>query len=80
MSADSPTLKSHALSLARSLISVALLDREISIRRAASAAFQECVGRLSLFPHGIDLIRKTDFYAISVRKNSFLECTREVAV
>jgi tubulin-specific chaperone D len=45
-SQDGPGLKPHALSLAHRLVSVSLYDREIHIRRAASAAFQENVGRL----------------------------------
>lgn len=33
----------------------------------------------SLFPHGIDVLRKTDFYAVSIRKNSFLVAAPQVA-
>ncbi|KAI0372156.1 TBCD protein [Pilatotrama ljubarskyi] len=72
-------LKPHALDLAHHLVTVSLFDREIHIRRAASAAFQEYVGRTSLFPHGIDVLRKTDFYAIGIRRNAFLVAAREVA-
>ncbi|KAI9058356.1 TBCD protein [Trametes sanguinea] len=72
-------LKPHAVNLARHLVTVSLFDREIHIRRAASAAFQEYVGRTSLFPHGIDVLRKTDFYAIGVRRNAFLVAAPEVA-
>ncbi|KAL1950308.1 hypothetical protein VTO73DRAFT_5432 [Trametes versicolor] len=72
-------LEPHALNLARHLVVAALFDREIHIRRAASAAFQEYVGRTSLFPHGIDVLRKTDFYAIGVRRNAFLVAAPEVA-
>lgn len=39
------SLLPHANDLARQLVTVALFDREIHIRRAASAAFQEHVGR-----------------------------------
>ena len=45
-SQDAAGLKPHALSLAQRLVAVSLYDREIHIRRAASAAFQENVGRL----------------------------------
>ncbi|PWZ02675.1 ARM repeat-containing protein [Testicularia cyperi] len=72
-------IRRHALSLANKLVAVATLDRDVSIRRAASAAFQESVGRLDLFPHGIDVIRLTDFYAVSTRRNAFLECAVQVA-
>lgn len=42
---DPKTLAPHASGLARQLVTVALFDREVHIRRAASAAFQEHVGR-----------------------------------
>ncbi|KAJ3566930.1 hypothetical protein NP233_g6689 [Leucocoprinus birnbaumii] len=76
---DVTLLKSHASDLARRLVTVALFDREIHIRRAASAAFQEHVGRTNLFPHGIDVLSKTDFYAISGRRNAFLVAAPQVA-
>ncbi|KIY45609.1 ARM repeat-containing protein [Fistulina hepatica ATCC 64428] len=69
----------YAHDLARCLVTVALYDREIHVRRAASAAFQEHVGRTGLFPHGIDVLRKTDFYAVSIRRNAFLFAAAQVA-
>ncbi|KAI0917160.1 hypothetical protein AcV5_007706 [Taiwanofungus camphoratus] len=78
--AQSPSaLAPHAQNLAQRLVAVSLFDREIHIRRAASATFQEYVGRTSLFPHGIDVLRKTDFYAVGVRRNAFLVAAPEVA-
>lgn len=34
---------------------------------------------MSLFPHGIDILRKTDFYAVSVRRNAFLVAAPQIA-
>lgn len=47
-------------------------SREITCRRAASAAFQENVGRQGTFPHGIEILTETDYYAVGSRQNSFL--------
>lgn len=43
---DAATLAPYATNMARRLATVALYDREIHMRRAASAAFQEHVGRM----------------------------------
>ncbi|PIL22540.1 hypothetical protein GSI_15229 [Ganoderma sinense ZZ0214-1] len=72
-------LQPHAVDLARKLVTVSLFDREVHIRRAASAAFQEYVGRTSLFPHGIDVLRETDFYAVGIRRSAFTIAAPEVA-
>ncbi|KAF8755096.1 Tubulin folding cofactor D C terminal [Rhizoctonia solani] len=52
---------------------------EVHVRRAASAAYQEAVGRTGAIPHGIDILRATDFYAVSIRRNAFLVATPQVA-
>lgn len=59
--------------IAASLLVTTVFDREINCRRAASAAFQESVGRLRNFPHGIDILTKADFFSVGVRVNSYLE-------
>eukprot|EP00890_Picochlorum_soloecismus_P004785 jgi/Picsp_1/5307/NSC_02668-R1_tubulin-specific chaperone d len=61
------------------LMAVACYDREVNCRRAASAAFQECVGRLGSFPHGIDILTIADYFTVSLRNSSFLEVAPQVA-
>ncbi|KAJ1516190.1 hypothetical protein HMI55_002803, partial [Coelomomyces lativittatus] len=65
--------------LAPLLVSVAVFDREVNVRRAASAAFQENVGRQGVYPHGIDIVTATDFYIIGNRQSSYLEAGPQVA-
>ena len=50
--------------LSSSLLVVACYDREVNCRRAASAAFQEAVGRLGNFPHGMEIITVADYFAV----------------
>ncbi|KIK93339.1 hypothetical protein PAXRUDRAFT_145292 [Paxillus rubicundulus Ve08.2h10] len=76
---DAPSLSPHAAKLGQSLVAISLFDRDVSIRRAASAAFQEHVGRMGLFAHGIDVLRKTDFYSVSIRRNAFVITAPQVA-
>ncbi|WVQ62666.1 uncharacterized protein L199_000813 [Kwoniella botswanensis] len=73
-------IEAHAEDMATSLICVALFDREVGVRRAASAAFQEGVGRLGLYPEGIDVLGKTDFYSVSVRRMAFTIAAPAVAI
>ncbi|PCH40083.1 ARM repeat-containing protein [Wolfiporia cocos MD-104 SS10] len=72
-------LAPHAEKLSRHLVTVSIFDREIHIRRAASATFQEYVGRTNLFAHGIDVLQKTDFYAVGIRRHAFLVAAPKVA-
>lgn len=52
---------------------------QINCRRAASAAFQENVGRQGTFPHGIEILTAADFYAVSVRKHAYLNVSTYIA-
>lgn len=65
--------------IASGLLVTTVFDREINCRRAASAAFQENVGRLGNFPHGIDILTKADFYSVGLRTNSYLQISEFIA-
>ncbi|KAG8944194.1 hypothetical protein FRC00_010728 [Tulasnella sp. 408] len=52
-----------SLEMARRLVTVSVFDREVH----------------SLFPHGIDIIRKADFFAVSGRRSAFTLAAPQVA-
>ncbi|VDK47268.1 unnamed protein product [Anisakis simplex] len=65
--------------IATSLVCVAVFDREINVRRAASAAFQENVGRQGSFPNGIEVLTMIDYFAVGMRRHAYLEVSTQVA-
>ncbi|KAI9142406.1 armadillo-type protein [Paraphysoderma sedebokerense] len=65
--------------LSNALVVVSVYDREVNIRRASSAAFQENVGRQGIFPHGIDIITLADYFTVGNRTSSFLDVSFEIA-
>lgn len=65
--------------IASGLLVTTVFDREINCRRAASAAFQESVGRLGNFPHGIDILTTADFFSVGLRTNSYLNISDYIA-
>ena len=58
--------------LAPRLLMISCFDREVNCRRAASAAFQEAVGRLGKFPHGIDIVTVADYFSLGSRTRAAL--------
>lgn len=76
---DVAVLQPYVQDIAGQLLIVTCFDREINCRRAASAAFQENVGRQGIFPHGIDILTAADFYAVSARNNAYLNISVFIA-
>src|SRR5271170_1713405 len=69
------TLNPLILPIAVQLVCVATLDPSTTIRRAASAAYQELVGRQSSgndrVPHGIQVLSMMDYHAVGSRRGGF---------
>lgn len=66
--------------LATELVVTATLDPEGNIRRGASAALQELVGRHpDLVPSGIRLIQIVDYHAVGLRSRALTEVTMQAA-
>ncbi len=62
----------HVQQVSQKLILATLFDRELNVRRAAAAAFQEHVGRQGIFAHGIEIITTCDYFAVGSLQNCYL--------
>ncbi|XP_013417607.2 tubulin-specific chaperone D-like [Lingula anatina] len=76
---DPEEIKIYVNNIACSLVIASVFDREVNVRRAASAAFQENVGRQCTFPHGIDILTTADYHAVGNRTYCYLELSVFVA-
>ncbi|XP_074081296.1 tubulin-specific chaperone D [Macrotis lagotis] len=72
-------LKPFVNKIASALVIVTVFDRDVNCRRAASAAFQENVGRQGTFPHGIDILTTADYFAVGNQSNCFLNISVNIA-
>lgn len=73
-------IRPYVATIAQTVVPVALLDREVHVRRAAAAALQENVGRQghARFPMGIELLRLADFFALGSREKAYLDVTPKI--
>jgi hypothetical protein len=74
-------MRPYVASLAQGMLTCALFDREVNCRRAASAAFQENVGRQGHenFPDGIAILTAADYFTLGNRVNAYLNVAPIVA-
>lgn len=75
---DAKDLEPYVHKLSTTMVIVSLFDREVNVRRAASAALQECVGRLGNFPNGIDLVTTMDFFSLATMRGSYMHVAPQV--
>lgn len=78
---DAEILRPFLDEITSTLLVVSVFDREIRCRRAASAAYQETVGRLGSHnvPHGIEILTTVDNQAVGRTRRAFLELSVFVA-
>ncbi|XP_070704399.1 tubulin-specific chaperone D [Pempheris klunzingeri] len=72
-------LEPFVTQIASALLVTTVFDRNVNCRRAASAAFQENVGRQGTFPHGIDILTAADYYAVGNLSNCYLNISVYIA-
>ena len=75
-------LQPYVQDLSKAIVIASLFDREINCRRAASASFQECVGRQGAdnFKHGIAILTAADYFTIGNRVEAFTTVAKKIAV
>ncbi|XP_025715470.1 tubulin-specific chaperone D isoform X4 [Callorhinus ursinus] len=72
-------LQPFVAAISSALVIATVFDRNINCRRAASAAFQENVGRQGTFPHGIEILTAADYFAVGNRASCFLVISMFIA-
>jgi len=74
-------LSQYVPELGKIIVLTSLFDREINCRRAASACFQECVGRQGSdnFKNGIEILTIADYFSIGNRVDAFTIISIQVA-
>ncbi|XP_046352911.2 tubulin-specific chaperone D-like [Haliotis rufescens] len=76
---DPKEISPYVNKIANGLLVASVFDREVNVRRAASAAFQENVGRQGTFPHGIDILTAADYFTVGMRTYCYQELSVYIA-
>ncbi|XP_062871978.1 tubulin-specific chaperone D [Trichomycterus rosablanca] len=76
---DPKELQLYVNQIASALVIAAIFDRNVTCRKAASAAFQENVGRQGTFPHGIDILTAADYFTVGNLNNCYLTISVYIA-
>lgn len=77
---DSDLLKAHVSSISTSLLNTILFDRELSCRRAASAAFQELIGRQGTDDEiQIEILNLVDYQTIGQRAVCYAQLAPKIS-
>ncbi|KAL1461073.1 hypothetical protein WDU94_013004 [Cyamophila willieti] len=77
---DHRTLEPFVQDIARGLLIVTCYDKEVNCRRAASAAYQELVGRQGgNLPHGIDILTRADYFSVGSRQAAYSDISVYIA-
>ncbi|XP_050962035.1 tubulin-specific chaperone D [Labeo rohita] len=76
---ESNELKPYVNQIASALVIATVFDRNVTCRKAASAAFQENVGRQGTFPHGIDILTAADYFTVGNLNNCYLTISVYIA-
>lgn len=72
-------LQPYIQAISTNLLCTMLFDRELQCRRAASATFQELVGRQGAYnEEGISILTNVDYQSVGVRQFSYLELALRV--
>jgi hypothetical protein len=74
-------MKPYLSSLSKAIVLTSLFDREVNCRRAASAAFQEAVGRQGAanFPNGIAILTVADYFSLGNRRHAYTSLAFQIA-
>lgn len=76
---DPGDMAKYVKDIANALVKVSIFDREVNVRRAAAAAFQENVGRQGIFPHGIEILTQADYFTVGNRSHCYLDLSVYIA-